>query len=118
MFELNAVCLAYVLFGEAATYEQKLAVGAVVMNRAEHHVEKICDVVYEPKQFEYITLMTKGKLREPTKKELFENELIAIKIMNKNVVNPVANSKWFHDTRITNPWGKQKVAVVGNMIFY
>lgn len=119
MFEMNVACLALVLFGEAATHEQKLAVGAVVMNRAGHKVEKICDVVYAPKQFEYITLIQQNKMREPTREELLKHELLALQIIKKQHVNPVANSKFFHDTRISNPWkNKQQVAVIGNMIFY
>ena len=119
MFEMNVACLALVLFGEASTYDQKLAVGAVVMNRAGHKVEKICDVVYAPKQFEYITLIQQNKMREPTREELLKHELIALKIIKKQHVNPVANSKWFHDTRISNPWkNKQQIAQIGNMIFY
>lgn len=119
MFEMNVACLALVLFGEAATHEQKLAVGAVVMNRAGHKVEKICDVVYAPKQFEYITLIQQNKMREPTREELLKHELLALQIIKKQHANPVANSKFFHDTRISNPWkNKQQVAVIGNMIFY
>jgi spore germination cell wall hydrolase CwlJ-like protein len=58
-------------------------------------------------------------MREPTREELLKHELLALQIIKKQHTNPVANSKFFHDTRISNPWkDKKQVAVIGNMIFY
>ena len=81
--DLASTCLAYVLFGEAGdNFINQAAVYNVVMNRAKT-ISRVCDVVYEPKQFEYITLMQEGKMREPNKKELLENKLLALKFLTK-----------------------------------
>lgn len=124
MLDLASTCLAYVLFGEAGNdfYNQQ-AVYNVVMNRAKN-VAHVCDVVYEPKQFEYISLMQQGKMREPTRKELLEYKLLAIKFLTKQkgyTFNPVGNAQFFHDHRISvkrNVFNRPLLAQVNNLYFY
>jgi spore germination cell wall hydrolase CwlJ-like protein len=122
--DLASTCLAYVLFGEAGNnFINQAAVYNVVMNRAKT-IEKVCDVVYEPKQFEYITLMQEGKMREPSRKELLENKLIALKFLSKQngyTYNPVGHAKFFHDHRISvkrNVFNRPLLAQVNNLYFY
>lgn len=124
MLDLASTCLAYVLFGEAGNdfYNQQ-AVYNVVMNRAKN-VAHVCDVVYEPKQFEYISLMQQGKMREPTRKELLEYKLLAVKFLTKQkgyTFNPVGNAQFFHDHRISvkkNVFNRPLLAQVNNLYFY
>lgn len=93
------------------------------MNRAKT-IEKVCDVVYEPKQFEYITLMQEGKMREPNRKELLEYKLLALKFLTKKngyTFNPIGHATFFHDHRISvnrNVFKKPLVAQVNNLYFY
>ena len=122
--DLASTCLAYVLFGEAGNnFHNQAAVYNVVMNRAKT-IEKVCDVVYEPKQFEYISLMQKGQMREPSRKELLENKLLALKFLTKQkgyTYNPVGRAKFFHDSRIhptRNVFNKPLLAQVNNLYFY
>ena len=122
--ELASTCLAYVLFGEAGdNFINQAAVYNVVMNRAEK-IDKVCDVIYSPKQFEYITLMQQGKMREPSRKELLENKLLAIKFLTKQkgyTFNPVGKAKFFHDSRISfkqNIFKRPLLAQVNNLYFY
>ena len=124
MLDLASTCLAYVLFGEAGNdfYNQQ-AVYNVVMNRAKN-VAHVCDVVYEPKQFEYISLMQQGKMREPNRKELLQYKLLAIKFLTKQkgyTFNPIGNAQFFHDHRISvnrNVFNRPLLAQVNNLYFY
>jgi spore germination cell wall hydrolase CwlJ-like protein len=122
--ELASTCLAYVLFGEAGdNFFNQTAVYNVVMNRAKT-ISKVCDVVYEPKQFEYITLIQKGKAKEPSQKELLTYKLKAVKFLTKAngyTYNPVGHSTFFHDSRISpkqNVFNKPLLAQVNNLYFY
>lgn len=124
MLDLASTCLAYVLFGEAGNdfYNQQ-AVYNVVMNRAKT-IQRVCDVIYEPKQFEYITLMQQGKMREPSRRELLEYKLLAVKFLTKQkgyTFNPVGNAQFFHDHRISvkkNVFNRPLLAQVNNLYFY
>ena len=81
--DLASTCLALVLFGEAGdNFNNQMAVYNVVMNRAKT-ISKVCDVVYEPKQFEYISLIQQGKAKEPTQVQLLTYKLQAVKFLTK-----------------------------------
>jgi spore germination cell wall hydrolase CwlJ-like protein len=122
--ELASTCLALVLFGEAGgDFANQQAVYNVVMNRAKT-INKVCDVVYEPKQFEYITLIQQGKAKEPTHIQLLTYKLQAVKFLTKQkgyTYNPVGHSQFFHDSRIhpkQNVFKKPLLAQVNNLYFY
>lgn len=122
--ELASTCLALVLFGEAGNdFANQQAVYNVVMNRAKT-INKVCEVVYEPKQFEYITLIQQGKAKEPTHIQLLTYKLQAVKFLTKQkgyTFNPVGHSKFFHDSRIhpsRNVFNKPLLAQVNNLYFY
>jgi len=122
--ELASTCLALVLFGEAGgDFANQQAVYNVVMNRAKT-INKVCDVVYEPKQFEYITLIQQGKAKEPWHIQLLTYKLQAVKFLTKQkgyTYNPVGHSQFFHDSRIhpkQNVFKKPLLAQVNNLYFY
>jgi spore germination cell wall hydrolase CwlJ-like protein len=122
--QLASACLAYVLYGEAGgDFQNQMAVYNVVMNRAKT-ISKVCDVVYEPKQFEYITLMQKGKMKEPDRKTFLTYQIQAVKFLTKQkgyTYNPVGHSQFFHDSRINpkhNVFNKPLLAQVNNLYFY
>jgi spore germination cell wall hydrolase CwlJ-like protein len=122
--ELASTCLALVLFGEAGgDFANQQAVYNVVMNRAKT-INKVCDVVYEPKQFEYITLLQQGKAKEPSHIQLLTYKLQAVKFLTKQkgyTYNPVGHSQFFHDSRIhpkQNVFKKPLLAQVNNLYFY
>jgi spore germination cell wall hydrolase CwlJ-like protein len=122
--DLASTCLAYVLFGEAGNdYLNQAAVYNVVMNRAEK-VDKVCEVIYAPKQFEYITLMQEGKKREPSRREMLEYKLLAVKFLTKQngyTYNPIGKAQFFHDNRIAlsrNVFKKPLMYQVNNLYFY
>ena len=122
--DLATTCLALVLFGEAGgNFANQQAVYNVVMNRAKT-ISRVCDVVYEPKQFEYITLVQQGKAKEPNQVELLTYKLQAVKFLTKQkgyTYNPVGHSQFFHDARIhpnKNVFKKPLLAQVNNLYFY
>ena len=122
--ELASTCLALVLFGEAGgDFANQQAVYNVVMNRAKT-INKVCDVVYEPKQFEYITLLQQGKAKEPSHIQLLTYKLQAVKFLTKQkgyTYNPVGHSQFFHDSRIhpkQNVFKKPLLAQINNLYFY
>ena len=122
--ELASTCLALVLFGEAGgDFSNQQAVYNVVMNRAKT-ISRVCDVVYEPKQFEYITMIQDGRAKEPSHIQLLTNKLQAVKFLTKQkgyTYNPVGHSKFFHDSRIhpnKNVFKKPLLAQVNNLYFY
>jgi len=115
MLELSVACLATVLYGEASTLDQKIAVGSVVIKSAGS-IKNICDEVYKPHRYEYIDLMRAGKLDPPSKKDLLQNELIALDIIRgKYKLKPYTH---FHDNRVKNPWGYQPKEIIGALTFY
>ena len=122
--ELASACLGMVLFGEAGNdFYNQMAVYNVVMNRSKV-ISRVCDVVYEPKQFEYITLIQKNKAREPSREEFLRYKLVAVKFLTKAkgyTYNPVGHATFFHDSRISpaqNIFKKPLLAQVNNLYFY
>lgn len=122
--ELASTCLALVLFGEAGgDFANQQAVYNVVMNRAKT-INKVCDVVYEPKQFEYITMIQDGRAKEPSHIQLLTYKLQAVKFLTKQkgyTYNPVGHSQFFHDSRIhpkQNVFKKPLLAQINNLYFY
>ena len=122
--ELATTCLALILYGEAGSnFANQQAVYNVVMNRAKT-ISRVCDVIYEPKQFEYITLLQQGKAKEPNQVELLTYKLQAVKFLTKQkgyTYNPVGHSQFFHDARIPpskNVFNKPLLAQVNNLYFY
>jgi spore germination cell wall hydrolase CwlJ-like protein len=123
--EIASACLGLVLFGESGSnFHNQMAVYNVVMNRSDHKIEKVCDVVYEPKQFEYITLIQQKKAKEPNQEEFLRYKLLAVKFLTKAngyTYNPIGHAQFFHDDRISpqkNIFKKPLIAQVNNLYFY
>jgi hypothetical protein len=122
--EIASACLGMVLFGEAGNdFNNQMAVYNVVMNRSKT-ISRVCDVVYEPKQFEYITLIQQKKAKEPNRQDFLKYQLIAVKFLTKAygyTYNPIGHAQFFHDSRISpqkNIFKKPLLAQVNNLYFY
>lgn len=122
--EVASACLGLILFGEAGNdFNNQMAVYNVVMNRSKT-ISRVCDTVYEPKQFEYITLIQNKKAKEPNQKEFLQYKLLAVKFLTKAkgyTYNPVGHATFFHDDRISpqkNIFKKPLLAQVNNLYFY
>ena len=122
--EIASACLGMVLFGEAGNdFNNQMAVYNVVMNRSKT-ISRVCDVVYEPRQFEYITLIQQKKAKEPNRQEFLKYQLLAVKFLTKAkgyTYNPIGHAQFFHDSRISpqkNIFTKPLLAQVNNLYFY
>ena len=122
--EVASACLGLILFGEAGNdFNNQMAVYNVVMNRSKT-ISRVCDTVYEPKQFEYISLIQNKKAKEPNQKEFLQYKLLAVKFLAKAkgyTYNPVGHATFFHDDRISpqkNIFKKPLLAQVNNLYFY
>ena len=122
--EVASACLGLILFGEAGNdFNNQMAVYNVVMNRSKT-ISRVCDTVYEPKQFEYIYLIQNKKAKEPNQKEFLQYKLLAVKFLTKAkgyTYNPVGHATFFHDDRISpqkNIFKKPLLAQVNNLYFY
>ena len=122
--EVASACLGLILFGEAGNdFNNQMAVYNVVMNRSKT-ISRVCDTVYEPKQFEYISLIQNKKAKDPNQKEFLQYKLLAVKFLTKAkgyTYNPVGHATFFHDDRISpqkNIFKKPLLAQVNNLYFY
>ena len=122
--EVASACLGLILFGEAGNdFNNQMAVYNVVMNRSKT-ISRVCDTVYEPKQFEYISLIQNKKAKEPNQKEFLQYKLLAVKFLTKAkgyTYNPVGHATFFHDDRISpqkNIFKKPLLAQINNLYFY
>lgn len=114
--EIASICLSYVLTGEPENnLRSKLAVASVVMTRAKT-IDNVCKVVYEPHQFEYITLITRHPTHAPDRVELLKNQLIALDVLTGKY--HLKNYTYFHDDRIQNPFKKPLKEKIGALYFY
>ena len=129
-FNKQLKCLADNIYHEAGaeTYEGKLAVAQVTVNRANNpkFPSTICDVVY---QKTYINNLWVCQFSWTCMKNLFirnkyqweESEIGARKALTEpNVHSIIAKTKamYYHNTQVNPEWNLQKVTQIGNHIFY
>lgn len=114
-------CLASAIYFEARgeTLEGQLAVGRVIINRAEsgRFPASYCGVVYQPSQFSFIQGKKMPKVREQSSgwREAIAIAQIAVE---KSWKSPVKGALFFHATRVEPNWRLTRLARVDNHIFY
>lgn len=124
-FKRELQCLAENIYYEAGSesYEGKLAVAQVVLNRANSgkFPESICSVVYQKTggtyQFSWVGL-TK---HEKNPYEWEESMLAARKALTEPVAHALLsrqNVLYYHAKYVNPQWHLVKVAQIGNHIFY
>lgn len=108
-------CLALNVYHEARgeSYEGKLAVASVTLERLAHpkYPKTICKVVYQPYQFSWTTNTETKKI---SAKEWHESLQAAVHAYNV----PFIRATHFHNLTIKPKWGLRKVMQIGNHIFY
>ena len=116
----EADCLARAVYFESKgePLAGRLAVAQVVMNRAGsgRFASSLCGVVKQPGQFSFVRGGAFPAVRE--KGQWREAVAIAHIAMNGLWTGPAAKAMYFHAKRVSPNWGKQRVAAVGNHIFY
>lgn len=114
-------CLASAIYFESRgeTLEGQLAVGRVIINRAEsgRFPASYCGVVYQPAQFSFIQGKKMPKVREQSS-GWREAVAVAKIAMEKSWKSPVKGALFFHATRVEPNWRLTRLARVDNHIFY
>jgi N-acetylmuramoyl-L-alanine amidase len=124
-------CLARNVYFEAAgeSFDGRVAVAAVTLNRADGSVDKLCDVVYLKKvnpstgkkeaAFSW-TLGTAWRARGPINRKAYEEcELIARAVIAGDLHSKFDSSVRHYHTRAVSPnWHYRFVMRIGNHLFY
>lgn len=120
-------CLTRNIYYEAGheSFEGKVAVAQVTLNRAASgkFPSDICKVVYQKDnalgmcQFSWFC---NGDVRKPTNKAAYkESEIVARQVLLEQFRLPsLTHALYFHGKQINPGWKREKVATIGNHIFY
>ena len=114
-------CLASAIFYEARSepFEGQLAVAQVILNRVEsgRFASSICGVVRQPAQFSFVR---SGKIPaiNPNSHDWREALSVARIAQAKLHHSGAENALFFHATRVNPKWRLNRVASIGNHIFY
>ena len=114
-------CLAGAVYFESKgeSLEGQLAVARVIINRAKsgRFADSLCGVVYQPSQFSFV----RGNGMPPIRidsRSWREAVAIAQIAMNDSWNSPAEGALFFHARRVSPGWGKAKLAMIDNHIFY
>jgi spore germination cell wall hydrolase CwlJ-like protein len=120
MLAAAVVCMTTLLYHEARGTDDlrtKLLVAEVVLNRADHRVENVCEVIYPPgsKQFH---APKQAPMREKAAKE--QAKALSILILSGIMPMPGTPANYFHDTSVRPSWSRKfsRVEQSENLIFY
>lgn len=119
--EQEMECLAKNIYYEAPdeSYEGKLAVATVTLNRVKHKEfpKTVCGVVYQKGQFSW----TKNPYPIRDMKIYKEAKRIATEVLrgHKRLMS-IQNAMYFHNTKVVPKWSAQMVPIqqIGGHIFY
>lgn len=114
MLDHALACLATTIFMESAHQpkEAQIAVGYVVMRRADFNPKNVCYEVKKPYQFSWYGVKTPPIINQ----HYFD---LAYRILHRLEVDYSHGATNFHDTSIRNPWPElQPTAKWSQLIFY
>lgn len=117
MIDQALLCLATTIYMESATepYQAQIAVGYVLMRRAEFNHKNVCSEMKRPYQFSWYGF------RQPPSVLQQKYVDIAYQVLHRLEVDYSYGATNFHDTSITKPksWSKlQPVVKWSKIIFY
>jgi spore germination cell wall hydrolase CwlJ-like protein len=114
-------CLAGAVYFESKgeSLEGQLAVARVIINRAKsgRFADSLCGVVYQPSQFSFV----RGNSIPPVRAESRgwrQAVAIAQIATNDSWDSRAEGALFFHARRVSPGWGKAKLAMIDNHIFY
>lgn len=112
------ICLARNIYHEARgeAYKGQLAVAIVTLNRvkSKKYSNSICGVVYQHKQFSWTLNKNKITDRAAWDKAIHVAQYAIVKYDDLKTFK----ATHYHHIRIKPRWGLQKVAKIGNHVFY
>lgn len=117
MLDQALMCLATTIYMESAhePYQAQVAVGYVLMRRAEFEHKNVCSEMKRPYQFSWYGLVKPPSVIRQEYKD------IAYKVLHRLEVDYSYGATHFHDTTIQKPksWYSLKPVVKwSNLIFY
>jgi N-acetylmuramoyl-L-alanine amidase len=114
-------CLAGAIYFEARgeTLEGQLAVGRVIVNRANsgRFPSSYCGVVYQPSQFSFVRGRSMPSVRENSD-DWREAVAVAQIASEGRWHSPARGALFFHATRVSPKWRLTRLARVDNHVFY
>lgn len=118
-FQTEFMCLAKNIYHEAGieSSKGKAAVAQVTLNRVANpaYPKTVCGVVHQKNQFSWVGSKVKIDYKSKAWKE---STRIAYKALLKQTYVLSKNVLFYHAVYIRPAWKYQKVAVIGNHIFY
>jgi N-acetylmuramoyl-L-alanine amidase len=113
-------CLAGAVYFESKgePLSGQLAVANVIINRTTsgRFPSSICGVVRQPGQFSFVR---GGHIPDVRAGAQYRTAVAVAKVaMDKEWDNPAPKALFFHARRVSPGWGKARVAMIGNHIFY
>lgn len=114
-------CLATAIYYEAKgePLAGQLGVAHVILNRTRsgRFPSSVCGVVKQPGQFSFVRA---GRMTSPGEgNKAYRTALsVAQLALAHGAESPVAAALYFHATRVSPNWGRQRVATIGRHIFY
>lgn len=116
--EMRCLAIAVYFESKGEPLAGQLAVAQVILNRvkAGRFGNSICGVVKAPKQFSFVR---NGNLGEPRHAPSFRTAKAIAWIASNDAWDlVVGRATHFHATRVNPAWKLQRVATIGNHIFY
>ena len=93
------------------TAEGQIAVAKVTLNRLKTHAPTICRVVYQPHQFSWTMKPINAAINKTAWKEAEKAAIIAYNMEGFEATH-------YHNFSVHPKWEYEKVAIIGNHIFY
>lgn len=125
-FNKQVLCMARNLYYEAGSesYEGKLAVAQVTMNRTRHpnFPSTVCDVVYQRINGIYQFSWVGESVKRITNSRAWEESMsIAKRALTEHKVHDTiykSKAMYFHNTTVNPEWNLRYITQIGNHLFY
>lgn len=113
-------CLAVGVYYESRSepLEGQLAVAQVILNRVRsgRFAPSVCGVLTQPSQFSFVR---RGVLPSPGNNAQWRTAVgVASVALSGDMASPVPGAMFFHATHVSPRWNRQRVARLGNHVFY
>lgn len=119
--EKELKCMTQNIYYEASSesYEGKLAVATVTMNRVEHpsYPQTVCEVVFQPWQFSW-TMFERNPISDEKYAEI---EQIAFEVIYEGKrLESIRNSMYYHNQTVSPKWSRAMFPIrqIGEHTFY
>jgi spore germination cell wall hydrolase CwlJ-like protein len=116
--ELNCLAIGVYYEAKGEPLAGQLAVADVILNRTNsgRFPKSVCSVIKQPGQFSFVR---GGKLPTPPANAQWSKALAVAQVAQKDLWDsPAGDALYFHARYVNAGWSRDRVATVGNHIFY